>query len=220
LSSSLGKATRRTSPDLDRIRRFLVRLGHIHVPHPYRGFRWVAATALLLFGIQCLTGVLLALYYHPDPGAAWSSTRQIAGSVPVGWAVRSVHHWAGELLLLAVTTHLFILFFRRAYEHPREYEWITAVFLLMAIILFRFTGRMLPADTTGYFATREGLDLLSSVPVLGRPAARWLQGGAQFGANSLSRFYVTHVLLLPWLTAGLALANVWLVLRHDRRMKP
>ena len=215
-SGSLGKATRRLPAELDRIRRFLLRVGGLRFPSPYRGFRWLAAAALLLFGIECLTGTLLALYYQPDPSAAWSSTRDIASTVPVGWAVRSIHLWAGELLLVAVTVHLCIIFFRRAFEHPRQYEWVTAVFLIMAIILFRFTGRMLPADSVGYFATQEGLELLSSIPLIGQPAARWLQGGAQFGGNTLSRFYITHILLLPWLTVALAVGNVFLVLRHDR----
>ena len=75
---------------------------------------------------------------------------------------------------------------------------------------------MLPADSTGYFATREGLEMLSSIPIIGQPAARWLQGGADFGANTLSRFSITHILLLPWLTITLAVANIALVLRHDR----
>jgi menaquinol-cytochrome c reductase cytochrome b subunit len=130
-----------------------------------------------------------------------------------------VHLWAGELLLLAVTIHLCVMFFRRAFEHPRQYEWILGVLFVMTMILFRFTGRMLPADTIGYHATREGLELLSSIPLIGHPAARWLQGGAEFGANSLSRFYITHILLLPWFTAALAFANVFLVLRHDRAQR-
>ncbi|MHC4847123.1 MAG: cytochrome b N-terminal domain-containing protein [Planctomycetota bacterium] len=215
-SGSLRKATRLRSPEIARIRDFLLRVGGLRVPHPYRGFRWLAAAALLLFGIECVTGTLLALYYQPDPGAAWTSTREIAGTVPIGWAVRGIHLWAGELLLLAVTVHLCVIFFRRAFESPRQYEWVIGVLLLMAMILFRFTGRMLPTDTVGYLATREGLDMLSAIPLIGRPAARWLQGGADFGANALSRFYITHILLLPWLTALLAVANVALVLRHDR----
>ena len=213
---SLAKSTRRLSPELDRIRVFLLRVGGLRFPSPYRGFRWLAAAALLLFAVECVTGTLLALYYQPDPSAAWSSTREIAGTVQMGWAVRGIHLWAGELLLLAVTVHLCIIFFRRAFEYPRQYEWVTAVLLLMTIILFRFTGRMLPADSIGYNATREGLEMLSSIPLIGSPAARWLQGGAEFGANTLSRFSITHILLLPWLTITLAVANVALVLRHDR----
>jgi quinol-cytochrome oxidoreductase complex cytochrome b subunit len=215
-TGSLRKATRRLPAELERIRGFLLRVGDLRVPDPYRGFQWLAASALLLFLIQCVTGVLLALYYEPDPSAAWSSTREIAGNVAVGWAIRGIHLWAGELLLLAVTLNLSVMFFRRAFEHPREYEWVLGVLFIMAIILFRFTGRMLPADDAGYFATREGLELIASIPLVGAPAARWLQGGAEFGANTLSRFYVTHALLLPWLTVILAVANVFLVLRHDR----
>jgi quinol-cytochrome oxidoreductase complex cytochrome b subunit len=215
-SRSLGKATRRLHPELDRIRRFLLRVGGLHVPNPYRGFRWLAAAALLLFCLECFTGVLLALYYHPDPGAAWTSVSDIVGRIPVGWAIRSAHLWAGELLMLAVSIHLCVIFFRRAFEYPRQYEWVVGVLLLMCVLFFRFTGRLLPADSAGYFATREGIDMLFSIPLVGPVAARWLQGGDQFGAITLSRFYISHVMLLPWVTVLLAAANVFLVLRHDR----
>ena len=67
---------RRRNADLERIGRFLRRLGRIHMPSPYGGFRWVAAAALLLFCIQCFTGVLLALHYQPDPAAAWHLARR------------------------------------------------------------------------------------------------------------------------------------------------
>jgi len=93
------------------------------------------------------------------------------------------------------------------------------VLLLGVMLLFRFTGRMLPWDTTGYFATRRGLELLASVPIVGSLAAHWLQGGEHFGATTLSRFFTTHVLLLPWVTVMLVAGNLYLMLRYDTRRR-
>lgn len=214
-SANLRKVQRHLHPELARISAFLAKVGSIRVPHTYRGFRWLAAAALVLFFIQCFTGVLLALNYAPDPGAAWASTREIATDLSAGWAVRSIHSWAAELMLLSATLHLIVMYFRRAFVRPREYQWVIGVMLLAVMLLFRFSGRMLPWDTDGYFATRRGLELLGSVPVFGSLAANWLQGGEHFGASTLSRFYTTHVLLLPWVTVLLAAANLYLMLRYD-----
>lgn len=199
-----------------RVASFLGRVAAFRVPRPYGGFRWIAAAALLLFLIQMATGILLSLYYYPDPGTAYSSTRFIAGDVPIGWLIRSVHHWAGEFLLFAVTLQLVTFYFRRAFLRPRQYEWVLSVLMLMTVLMLRFTGRMLPWDTVGYEVTRGGLELLEAVPILGTFAANWLKGGEEFGPNTLSRFFTTHVLILPWIVVAFAAMHIYLVLRHDK----
>ena len=75
---------------------------------------------------------------------------------------------------------------------------------------------MLPWDTVGYEVTRSGLELLESVPILGTFAATWLKGGEEFGPNTLSRFFTTHVLILPWIVVAFAAMHIYLVLRHDK----
>jgi quinol-cytochrome oxidoreductase complex cytochrome b subunit len=199
-----------------RIAGFLGRVAAFRVPRPYGGFRWIAAAALLLFLIQMGTGILLSLYYYPDPGTAYSSTRFIAGEVPIGWLIRSIHHWAAEFLLIALTLQLLTVFFRRAFVRPRQYEWLLGVLLLMTLLFLRFTGRLLPWDTYGYEVTRSGLELLESVPILGSATAEWLKGGEEFGPNTLSRFFTTHVLILPWIVVMFAAFYIYLVLRHDK----
>jgi quinol-cytochrome oxidoreductase complex cytochrome b subunit len=61
---------------------------------------------------------------------------------------------------------------------------------------------------------RAGLDLLNTVPLLGRLLSTWLQGGDDMGANTLSRFYTTHVLILPWFVVAAAAFHLYLVRRH------
>lgn len=213
---SLEKARGKLFGRGSRIAAFLARVAAVRVPRTYQEFHWIAAAALLLFMLQMATGILLALYYYPDPGTAYASTRFIAGHVTIGWLIRSVHHWAAEFLLLAVLLHLVAMYFRRAYTNPRQYEWVIGVFLLMTVLTLRFTGRMLPWDTIGYEVTRSGLDLMSTVPLIGTPAANWLRAGEEFGPNTLSRFFTTHVLILPWIAVALGGCHLYLVQRHDR----
>jgi len=197
-----------------RVHAFLAELGRVRVSPGYRGLRWTSAVIVVLFAIEILSGILLSLYYYPEPDAAYDTLRFLQGTVSGGWLMRSVHSWAGELLLLAVIVHLGHVYFRRAYARPREYEWVVGGFLLLATLAFRFTGRLLPWDEFGARSARAGLDLLRTVPLLGPLLSTWLKGGDDMGPNTLSRFFATHVLILPWFTVAAATFHLYLVRRH------
>ena len=200
-----------------RVGNWLAEAGDVRITPRYRGLRWLTAVALLLLLLQLGTGILLSLYYYPEPGAAYESTRFLNERVRTGWLVRGVHHWAGELLLLAVVVHVAGAYFRRAYERPREYEWLVGALLLPAVLAFRFTGRVLPWDTIGHDVTRRGLELLEAVPLLGGLTATWLRGGEEMGANTLSRFFTTHTLVLPWLVLLLLCMHLYLLRRYGMK---
>ena len=192
----------------------LRRVGAVRVSPRYRGARWISAAILVLLAFLLVSGVLLALYYNPGPQEAYASTRLLVTEVGTGWLVRSMHYWAGELLLVAVLIHLALTFFHRAYTRPREYVWVAGVFLLVLTLAFRFTGRLLPWDEFGYEAGQQSLAMIASVPVLGDLAATWLRGGGEFGVATLSRFFATHVMILPWLTVLVAGIHLYLVKSH------
>jgi quinol-cytochrome oxidoreductase complex cytochrome b subunit len=197
-----------------RVAAWLVGAASARVPQRFGGLRWLSVAAIILLGLQMATGALLSLYYYPEPGAAYESTRFIIGEVSSGWLLRSLHHWAGELLLLTVLAHLLVVMVGRRYRAPREFEWVVGVLMLCVVLMFRFTGRLLPWDTLGHAATQGGLRLIEAVPIFGESVAWWLRGGEVFGANTLSRFFTTHVLLLPWLIVALLVAHMLLLRRH------
>ena len=100
-------------------------------------------------------------------------------------------------------------------KSPRfSFGWVVIVLLLVLVIAFRFTGRLLPWDAVGHGATLAGLAALEQVPLLGDVAARWLKGGDAFGAKSLGRFYTTHALILPWLVVFFVTVHLYLLRRH------
>lgn len=213
-STRIGEARGALLGTRSRFRDFLSHAASTLVSPHYRGVRWVTALILILFVTELLTGTLLALYYSPDPTSAHESTHYILDSVTAGWLVRSIHAWAAELLLVLGIAHLLFVFLRRAYARPREYQWVLGVLLLVLMIAFRFTGRLLPWDEAGHGATLAGLDALEQVPLLGDAAAQWLMGGKAFGAQSLARFFTTHALILPWLVVFLLVAHLYLLKRH------
>lgn len=196
---------------------FLAAMGRIRVSPEYRGLRWITAVILVLFLLELTTGILLSLYYYPEPDAAYDTLRFLQGSVSGGWLMRSVHAWAGELLLLSVLVHVGHVYFARAYARPREYEWVVGGLLLLATLAFRFTGRLLPWDEFGVRTARGGLDMLRTVPLLGPLLSTWLKGGDDMGPNTLSRFFTTHVMILPWFVVMAAIFHLYLVRRHGLR---
>jgi quinol-cytochrome oxidoreductase complex cytochrome b subunit len=198
-----------------RLGAWLLDIGGYRVSPAYRGLHWLSAAALVLLLFEVVTGILLALYYYPEPDAAYASTRFLNERVPAGWFIRGVHTWSGELLLAVVFLHVAFAYFRRAYEHPRQYEWLAGALLLPAVLAFRFTGRLLPWDTFGHEVTRRGLDLIEQVPILGSLTATWLRGGDAMGPNTLSRFFATHTLVLPWLVLGFLVLHLYLLSRHS-----
>jgi len=167
--------------------------------------------ALFLFGIQVVTGTLLTLYYKPTPEAAYESVQFVTSDVSFGWLIRSMHHWAANLMILFVVLHLVRVFFQAAYKYPRELTWVIGGGLLLVTLGFGFTGYLLPWDQRAYWATVVGTDIAGSVPLIGDALLQLLRGGADVTGDTMSRFFGIHVLVLPLALAGLLALHLLLV---------
>ena len=76
-----------------------------------------------------------------------------------------------------------------------------------------FTGYLLPWDQTAYWATVVGINLNGTAPFLGPFLAQFLQGGSEIGADTLTRFYSLHMLVLPGALFALIGLHLYLVVR-------
>ena len=57
-----------------------------NVPAETSWFQTLGFTAMALFGLQAITGIILAMYYTPDPNSAYQrSTRSPTTSPGAGW---------------------------------------------------------------------------------------------------------------------------------------
>ena len=179
-------------------------LAHKTVPvHRWTPFYFFGGMTLFFFGVQIVTGVLLALYYRPSADEAIESVEFVMTTVPFGWLIRSVHAWSADLMVFAAAAHLASVFFLRAYRTPRELTWVSGCVLLFLSLGFGFSGYLLPWNKLAFFATQVGTDIAGSVPLIGDWAVRFLRGGDRVSGATLSRFYAWHVSLLPLLTLAL-----------------
>ncbi|MEW6666097.1 MAG: cytochrome b N-terminal domain-containing protein [Thermodesulfobacteriota bacterium] len=175
----------------------------------------LGGVSALLFGVQALTGMILAMYYNPSADHAYQSIDYIMREVSGGRILRGIHHWGAGAMVILVFVHMVTNFFHGAYKAPREMTWIAGVGLLVLTLAFGFTGYLLPWDQKAYWATVVGTNVASDVPVVGKLLMRLLRGGEEVSGLTLTRFYALHMLVLSALTALLAAVHIYLVRVHD-----
>jgi quinol-cytochrome oxidoreductase complex cytochrome b subunit len=183
------------------------------VPRDTNWFHTLGSATLTAFLVQAITGVILAMYYKPDPDTAYASIQHITNDLTLGWLVRGMHRWGASVFIILMFFHMARVFLFGAYNYPRELNWIIGVLLLAMGMLEGFTGYLLPWDQTAYWATVVGINLNGTAPVIGPFLAQFLAGGTEIGADTLSKFYALHMLAIPGLIFALIGLHLYLVVR-------
>ncbi len=181
-------------------------------PHAWQLF-CLGGISFFLFILQAITGTLLMFYYRPTVAEAFSSVQYINNYVPFGWLVRGIHSWGSTLMIIAVFLHMLNVFIRGAYRHPRDFTWVSGVFLFMMTLTFGFTGYLLPWTQLSYWATTVGTELPGAIPVVGEYIKIFIRGGTDVTGATLTRFFAIHVLILPFFITFFLAAHFLMVRR-------
>jgi quinol-cytochrome oxidoreductase complex cytochrome b subunit len=199
------------------VRYFLFR----KVPGDTNWMQTLGSATLTAFLVQATTGVILAMYYKPDPTVdaatgnpvAWDSIRHITNDLTFGWLVRGMHRWGASMFIILMFFHMGRVFLFGAYKYPRELNWIVGVLLLAMGMGEGFTGYLLPWDQTAYWATVVGININGTGPFVGPFLAQFLQGGNAIGTDVLPKFYALHMLVIPGGIMALIGLHLYLVIR-------
>ena len=186
-------------------------------PVPHHLKKWwfcLGGTVFFLFFIQLITGLALTFYYIPYPDQAYGSVATITQEVQFGWFIRSLHKWAANFMIIAVFLHMFRVFFTGAYRHPRQLNWMIGVILLGITLGFGFTGYSLVYEQLSFWGATVACNLAGAVPFIGDWLGYFLRGGATIGENTLTRFYIFHIALLPAATIILLSLDILLIRLH------
>jgi len=163
-------------------------------------FAYVFGPALLfIFVLQFVTGLALALYYVPSPLTAHISVSYIVKEVAAGSFLRSLHSYGSSAMVVVLLLHFLQTFLYGAYKGKRELLWLAGCVLLLLVLGMAFTGYLLPWDQKAYFATSVGTNVAGQAPIVGEWVRRLLRGGTSMGTLTISRFYVLHVFVIPFL---------------------
>jgi menaquinol-cytochrome c reductase cytochrome b subunit len=191
------------------------------VPRDISWAQTLGSATLTAFLVQAVTGVILAMHYKPSAeidrrtgnAVAYESIREITNEVTLGWLVRGMHRWGASVFIILLFLHMARVFLFGAYKYPRELNWIVGVLLLTLAMFEGLTGYLLPYDQTGYWATVVAMNLNATAPFAGPFVANLLQGGAEFGSDTLARFYSLHMLVAPGGIFALIGLHLYLVIR-------
>lgn len=185
-------------------------------PVPRYALRWfycLGGITALLFVIQGITGIMLAFYYKPTVAEAYASIQFIETEVRFGAAIRAIHHWAANGMIVMCMAHMLRVFIMGAYKPPRELNWVSGVVLLIVTLAFGFTGYLLPWDQRAFWATTVGTDIAGAIPVIGDLALVFLRVGWDVSDATLGRFYGLHIIVIPLVTVVMLLAHFVMIRR-------
>ena len=171
------------------------------------------SAALVVFTLQLVTGILLALVYVPSAGEAWSSLQALNHDVSLGWFIRALHGWGSNFMVAIVLIHMMQVFLFGAYKFPRELTWIVGVLLLLMTLGMAFTGQVLRFDQDAYWGLGIGASIASRVPLIGDAVVKLMLGGPIIAGATLSRFFALHVFVVPGLLIGFVCLHVLMVLK-------
>ncbi|MGB8362075.1 MAG: cytochrome b N-terminal domain-containing protein [Acidimicrobiia bacterium] len=180
----------------------------------------LGSATLFTLALQFITGILLTLYYVPEPQQAYASVTYISNELPFGWLIRGIHHWGASAMVLLAILHMVRVIIYGAYKYPREVTWLTGVVLLLVTFGFGFTGYLLPWDQRAYWATVVGTKIAGVVPVIGGWIRDLMLGGPEVSGLTLSRFFGAHVWVLPSLIIFLVATHLILVIRNGISAPP
>ncbi len=163
------------------------------------------------FTLLVLSGVLLAQFYVPDPDRANPSVHYLVDQVWLGWFLRGIHFWAGEVLTVTLLLHMIRVVFTGSYKAPREVNWYVGVGLLLMMVGLLFTGTVLKWDQEAYEALSHFTWVADGMGILGVPLTEQFAQGVPL----LSRIYMWHISLLPLLTIPLIGLHLFYIKYHQ-----
>lgn len=166
---------------------------------PHQAWRLRVSAALLsLLAMLVLTGCLLTVHFNPTAGGAFESV-QVIDQVGFGtWFARQMHLWSGRLAVLLAGLAILRMLVSADYKFRGRGKWVSAWLLLVVLAVFFATGASLPFGAFAKSATATLAGLLGDVPLIGGILRACLVEPENDPQAVLTRAFVLHVVLLPW----------------------
>jgi len=175
---------------------------------------WLGALTVVAFVIQGVTGVIMMLYYVPNPSLAFSSTRYIFDQVYYGRFLESVHLYTAYAMIMLAFMHMMRGYFVSVHKKPREMMWVVGMVMGFVTLGFGFTGYLLPWTVVSKSATDVGIGMIDALPPQIASFISFLIVGAGGDATELLRFYDLHVVILPAVLLVLLTVKMYMLETH------
>ena len=177
-------------------------------------FYWLGALAVVAFVIQAVSGMLMMLYYVPDPSQAYQSTQFIFQNVSYGTFLETVHLYTAYAMILLVFMHMMRGYFVSVHKKPRELMWMTGMLMGYVTLGLGITGYLLPWTVVSKSATDVGAGMISALPQPLSSFLTFLVVGGGGDAAELLRFFDLHVIVLPAILLVLLVVKMYMLEAH------
>ncbi len=181
------------------------------------GARWRyvwGSTLVFTFVLQIITGLCLWSAYSPSVQHAWASVFYIEYEMFLGSLIRGLHHYAAQAMVVLMAIHMMQVIIDGAYRAPREINFWLGLILMQIVLALALTGYLLPWDQKGYYATQVATKIMGATPLVGNQLQLLVQGGPQYGHQTLTRFLALHAGLLPGSLVLFLVLHIALFRRH------
>jgi len=177
----------------------------------FRATFCLGGLSFLAFIVLTITGVLLMFYYEPGD-RAFASLSELDSALPYGGLVRSLHFWAGQLMVVSVFLHMVRVVWSRAYRPLRELNWVTGVALFGLTVILDYSGYLLRGGQESGAAASVGKNLLKSLPGGKVLATVFFGQPSPLNGSTLSMF-VWHIFILAGIVGFLQMFHFWRIRR-------
>ena len=183
-------------------------LAEYYAPKNFNFWYFFGGLAMLVLGIQIVTGIFLTMNYKPDANLAFASVEYIMREVPGGWIIRYMHSTGASAFFVCVYLHMFRALLYGSHRKPRELIWIFGMVIYLALMGEAFFGYLLPWGQMSYWGAQVIINLFSAIPLIGPDLSLWIRDDYVISDATLNRFFALHVIALPLVLLGLVMAHL------------
>ena len=183
-------------------------LAEYYTPRNFNFWYFFVGLAVLMLGMQLITGIFLTMYYKPDAANAFASVEYIMRDIEWGWLIRYLHSTGASAFFVIIYLHMFRALLYGSYKGPREFLWILGMLLYVLLAAEAFFGYVLPWGQMSFWGAQVIISLFGSVPVIGPDLLVWILGDYAVGDATLNRFFSLHVIVLPLLLVVLVFLHL------------
>jgi ubiquinol-cytochrome c reductase cytochrome b subunit len=183
-------------------------LTEYYAPKNFNFWYFFGSLAIVVLGLQIITGIFLVMHYKPDAEKAFESVEYIMREVPFGWLVRYMHSTGASMFFIVIYMHMFRGLIYGSYRKPRELVWIFGCTIFLCLMGEAFFGYLLPWGQMSYWGAQVIVNLFSAIPVIGPDLSLWIRGDYVVGDATLNRFFSFHVIAIPLVLVGLVAAHI------------
>ncbi len=175
----------------------------------FRRLATILAISLVTLALTAaFTGVLLAFYYGPTAGGAFSSLEYTITEVPFGWLIYSLHQIAGHGLIGLALLQLVVMFLGEPQGLGWWTAWISGILLTLSAIALGWTAMILDWNQIGYWRFNLELGTLAAIPVVGPLLRQILTGGEGITTITVQHLYAIHSYLIAGVAIALAVVHL------------